>query len=105
MFGRIVPPGLGSLIDDPVTVQFVHRSLAYAVAAAVLAAAWSAYRAGAGRRALAMAALVVAQFALGVLTVVGGVPIVVAAAHQAGAALLLAATLWTAHWCRQGRRA
>lgn len=105
MFGRIVPPGLGSLIDDPVTVQFVHRSLAYAVAAAVLAAAWSAYRAGAGRRALSMAALVVAQFALGVLTVVGGVPIVVAAAHQAGAALLLAATLWTAHWCRQGRRA
>lgn len=104
MFGRLVPPGLGSVIDDPVSVQFVHRSLAYAVALAALGVAAATYRAGAGGRALAVGGLVVVQFGLGVATVVGGVPVALAAAHQAGAALLLAATLSTAHWCRQGLR-
>ncbi len=82
------------------SVQFVHRSVAYAVAAAALAIAVATFRAGGGRRSLAMGGLVVAQFALGVLTVVYHVPVPVAAVHQACAALLLAATVWTAHWAR-----
>lgn len=92
MLGSLVPP-LASLIDDPVSVQWVHRSLAWFVAAAAL---WIAVRAG-GRRGALLGGLVVLQFTLGVLTVVGGVPLAVAAAHQAGAAALLAATLWLAH--------
>ncbi|TRW18046.1 COX15/CtaA family protein [Glacieibacterium frigidum] len=92
MLGALVPP-LGSIIDDPVSVQWVHRSLAWFVAAAAL---WIAVREG-GRRGALLGGLVVLQFALGVLTVVGGVPIAIAAAHQAGAAALLAATLWLAH--------
>lgn len=94
MLGQLVPP-LASLIHDPVSVQWVHRSLAWLVAAAMLAVAWRERRAG--HRAGLMAALVVLQFAMGVLTVIHGVPIPLAAAHQAGAALLLAATLWLAH--------
>ncbi len=94
MFGRIVPP-IASLVDDPLSVQWVHRSLAYAVAAAALGIAWHARAAG-GRAAL-VAGLVLLQFALGVLTVVGGVPVALAAAHQAGAALLLLSILWLAH--------
>jgi cytochrome c oxidase assembly protein subunit 15 len=97
MFGQWVPP-LASLIDDPVSVQFVHRSLAYVVAAAALSVAFVTFRAGAGQRAVAMAALVILQVALGVATVINGVPIPLAAAHQAVAALLLASTIWTAHW-------
>lgn len=92
MLGSLVPP-LGSIIDDPVSVQWVHRSLAWFVAAAAL---WIAVREG-GRRGALLGGLVVLQFTLGVLTVIGGVPIAVAAAHQAGAALLLAGTLWLAH--------
>ncbi len=100
MFGQWVP-SLGSLIDDPVSVQFVHRTLAYFVAFSALSVALVTFRAGAGRRALAMTALVLLQVTLGVLTIVNGVPIALAAAHQAVAALLLASTIWTAHWSKQ----
>ncbi len=97
MLGQWVPP-LASLIADPVSVQFVHRTLAYAVAASALAVAFVTFRAGAGQRSAALASLVVLQFTLGVLTVIHAVPIPLAAAHQACAALLLATTVWTAHW-------
>lgn len=99
MLGRLVPP-LGSIVSDPLSVQFVHRSLAYAVAATALAVAFVTFRAGGGKRSAALASLVVLQFTLGVLTIVHGVPVPLAAAHQATAALLLAATVWTAQWSR-----
>ena len=98
MLGRWVPP-LGDLIHDPVSVQWVHRSLAWGVAAAVVAVAVANREAG--HRAGLVIALVALQITLGILTIVHGVPIPLAAAHQAGAALLLAATLWLAHWQRQ----
>ncbi|UAJ10030.1 COX15/CtaA family protein [Glacieibacterium megasporae] len=101
MFDQWVPP-LASIIDDPVSVQFVHRTLAYAVALAALAVATVTFRAGAGRRAMAMGVLIVLQVALGIATIVHGVPIALAAAHQACAALLLASTIWTAHWSLRG---
>jgi cytochrome c oxidase assembly protein subunit 15 len=105
MFGQIVPPGLASLINDPVSVQFVHRSHAWLVAAAALAIALRLFRAGAGGRALALGAVVIAQFALGVATILSGVSIPIAVAHQAGAALLLATSIVAAHWCWRGRSA
>ncbi len=105
MFGQIVPPGLASLIDDPVSVQFVHRTLAWAVAASAIWVAWRLYSAGAGARALAIGGLVLLQFTLGVATIVYGVPIAIAAAHQAVATLLLGATIAAAHWSVQGKSA
>ena len=105
MFGSLVPPGLASPLNDPVTVQFVHRSLAYAVAAAVLWSAWILSSAGARRQAAWLGGAVLVQFALGVLTIVSGVPIALAALHQAGAAVLLTATIVAAHWAWQGRGA
>ncbi len=101
MFDQWIPP-LASIVDDPVSVQFVHRTLAYAVALAALAVATVTFRAGAGRRAVAMGVLVLLQVALGIATIVHGVPIALAAAHQACAALLLASTIWTAHWSLRG---
>jgi cytochrome c oxidase assembly protein subunit 15 len=102
MFGVLVPDGIAAtardLVADPVTVQFLHRSLAYAVAAATLAVAWRLWRAGAGARALVLGALVLTQFALGVLVVVNHVPIPLGVAHQGVAALLVAAVTWAAHW-------
>jgi cytochrome c oxidase assembly protein subunit 15 len=87
-----------NLIDNPLAVQFAHRSLAYLVAAAALAIAWRLWRAGAGWRAGALAGAVLGQFALGVAVVLTGVPLALGVAHQSGAALLLLATVAAAHW-------
>lgn len=107
MLGALVPPGIlnnmRDAIADPVSVQFLHRSLAWAVAAAILLAAVQLWRAGAGVRALALGGLVLVQFALGVLVIINHVPIPLGVAHQGVAALLVAATVWAAHWSRRGR--
>ena len=105
MFGRLVPDSLvttaGDLINAPVTVHFLHRSLAWTVAIAALLIALQLWRAGAGIRAWALAATVISQFALGVATVLSGVAIPLGVAHQAMGALLVAATVWAAHWTLQ----
>ena len=102
MQGALVPEGLASPLNDPFTVQWLHRSLAWVVAAAILYTAWTLRRAGAGLLAPALAAAVLLQFALGVATVMLGVPIAIAAAHQAVAAILLALLVGAAHWARRG---
>jgi cytochrome c oxidase assembly protein subunit 15 len=105
MLGAVVPPGIAQgaadLINDPVTVHFLHRSLAWVVALAALHIAAKLARAGAGPRAWALGGAVVAQFALGVATVLSGVAIPLGVAHQAMGALLVAATVWAAHWSVQ----
>jgi cytochrome c oxidase assembly protein subunit 15 len=50
-----------------------------------------------------MGALVLVQFALGVAVIIGHVPIGLGVAHQGTAALLVAATVWAAHWSLRGR--
>ena len=106
MFGALVPDGiLGSAIDavsDPVSVQFIHRSLAWIAAGGVLAVAALLWRAGGGVRALALGGVVLAQFVLGVSVILNHVPVWLGVAHQAGAALLVAAMVWAAHWSRRG---
>jgi cytochrome c oxidase assembly protein subunit 15 len=87
-----------NFVDNPLGVQFAHRTLAYAVAAAALMIALSLWRAGAGWRATALAAAVCVQFALGVAVVLGGVPLGLGVAHQAGAAILLLSAVAAAHW-------
>jgi cytochrome c oxidase assembly protein subunit 15 len=107
MFGALVPDGIMAtardLVADPVTVQFVHRSLAWVVAAVTLAVAVRLWMAGAGRRALVLGGLVIAQFGLGVLVILNHVPIPLGVAHQGVAALLVAAMVWAAHWSVRGR--
>ncbi len=104
-----VPPGLASieplwrnLLDNPIAVQFVHRTLAFLVAAAAILIGLRLRRAGARLEGMALIHMVVLQFALGVATILGGVPIALGVAHQAGAAALVAVTAWAAHrsWAR-----
>ncbi|MCB9170968.1 MAG: COX15/CtaA family protein [Flavobacteriales bacterium] len=90
------------LTDHPDGVQFVHRNLAWLVALGFLGVAW-AYR---GRGDLApalkwMAAAVVLQFTLGVLTVLTQVDLLLGVLHQLGALVLLTALLNVVH--RTGR--
>ena len=112
MDGSFVPSGYGQLqpfirnwFENVAAVQFDHRLLAMATAAAVLALWLAGWRAALPRRArLALHALLAAamlQFALGLGTLLLVVPIPLAAAHQAGAVLLLTAALVLRHQLRR----
>jgi cytochrome c oxidase assembly protein subunit 15 len=92
----ILSPVWANVIDNPVHVQFIHRWFAFPAAAGLL---WLAVRAwqSAPRAAIAVAALVVLQIVLGIATLLSGVQIDLAIAHQANAALLLIAAVAAAH--------
>ena len=98
----MLEPALRNLADNPVVVQFVHRWLAFVVAATALALALRAWLAGRRVEAGALAATVAAQILLGILTLLSGVQIDIAVAHQGMAVLLLGAMVTAAH--RLGER-
>lgn len=93
----MVTPAWRNAIDNPIVVQFLHRWIAFAAAGALVWLAYRARAARAGRVAAVLVGLVVLQIALGIATLLSGVEIVVAVAHQANAALLLIATVVAAH--------
>jgi cytochrome c oxidase assembly protein subunit 15 len=70
-------------------IHWSHRLFALVVVLAVAWAAWRTYRLHRGLS-LAIAALLALQFSLGVANVAFSLPLALAAAHNAGAALLLA---------------
>ena len=109
--GGFVPAGYAQLqpfvrnwFENIAAVQFDHRLLAMTAAAAVLLLWLAGSRAALPRPArLALHALLVVaalQFALGVTTLLLVVPIPLAAAHQAGAMLLLTAAIVLRHRLR-----
>ena len=98
----MLTPAPANLVDNPIVVQFIHRWLAFAVAAGLLWLAWRARLAGHTRVAAGVAALVTLQIALGIATLLSGVEIVVAVAHQANAALLLITSVVAAHGMSAG---
>jgi cytochrome c oxidase assembly protein subunit 15 len=113
MNGHLVPPEI--LMLDPwwknflynmATVQFVHRTIAWLLIVAVPLAWWRAMRRPlAPRQRLAchlLLAALVLQIALGIATLLAAVPVVLGAAHQGGAVLLFAASLWAAHELGRG---
>ncbi len=91
-------PAYINLFENITTVQFDHRILATTTFASVLAFWVIGRRRGARgglRRALdALAVMVCLQVALGIATLLLVVPVVLATAHQAGAALLLGLAVW-----------
>jgi cytochrome c oxidase assembly protein subunit 15 len=112
MDGRFVPDGLGTLspwyvnvFENITAVQFDHRMVAYAVAAVALWQVVSLARAGTDEctdeRAVGsaglLAAAVLAQIALGIWTLVHGVPLALGLAHQAGAAIVVATATLNLH--------
>ncbi len=103
MDGRFVPPAevLGAfdplwrnLVDNLATVQFQHRMTAYLLLAVAAVQAWATSRAvpgtGAARRAVALAGLVAAQAAIGIVTLVLAVPLWAGLLHQLFAMVVLA---------------
>lgn len=114
MDGRLVPAGYAdmspfwrNLFENHAAVQFNHRWLG--IGAVLLAVAFAWHCRTAATDAFARAALLAvpvaacAQAALGIATLLLWVPIPLAAAHQAGAVILLSAAAAAAH--ALGRRA
>ncbi len=111
MGGRLVPSDYAALapfwrnwFENPASVQFDHRVLAMTTVLAVLllwAAGMRRSLASPARAALtALLAAALIQVALGVSTLLFVVPIPLAAAHQAGAMLLLTAAIVFRHTLR-----
>jgi heme a synthase len=90
-------PFLRNFADNPIVVQFVHRWLAFAVAGVAVWLAVRAWDSGHRREAGLVGAAVGIQVLLGILTILSGVQIDIAVAHQGMAALLLAAMVAAAH--------
>jgi cytochrome c oxidase assembly protein subunit 15 len=97
----VLDPWYLNFIGNMGTVQFDHRLIAWALLILIPMLWWRASRLPVSRSArfashLQLVALAV-QFTLGVATLLLGVPVVLGAAHQAGALLLFAASLAVAH--------
>ena len=116
MDGRLFPAGYAglhpfvrNLTENVIAVQFDHRLLATLTAAATLATVVAGVLARAVlpvASGLALACLgcaVVIQYSLGVTTLITGVAVPLAIAHQATAVALLAAALTLAHTLRGAR--
>jgi heme a synthase len=107
MDGRLIPEGLFQLepvwrnfFENIMTVQFVHRMSAYFLVTLIFVQ-WLVSRAPSvpaphRLRALILLWLALGQASLGILTLVLMVPLPLALAHQAGAAILLGFAV--AHW-------
>lgn len=97
MGGKLMPgemfamsPALLNFFENHAAVQFTHRWLAVAALVAVLGFAWR-------MRAPVLATAIVIQLVLGILTLLSGVSLPLAALHQAGAIATLAALLYELH--------
>jgi heme a synthase len=94
---------LRNFVDNPIVVQFVHRWLAWVAALVVVWLGLAAWVRGFRVEGGLLIGAVFAQIVLGILTLLTGVGIVVAVAHQGMAAILLALAVLAAH--RLGERA
>jgi cytochrome c oxidase assembly protein subunit 15 len=93
----MMAPWLLNLVDNPIVVQFIHRWLAWVVAALVALLAAIAWQRGHRKHATALILAVGTQISLGIATLLTGVAIPIAASHQGMAVLLLATLLATSH--------
>jgi cytochrome c oxidase assembly protein subunit 15 len=105
MQGQFFPAGVDwsrgtfwALTNDPYLIHFLHRWWAWVVVAGLVVFARKVRRApGARRASIAIHSAFGTQVLLGIVTVLSGVALWLAALHQAVGALLLTATVWGAN--------
>ena len=104
MDGAIIPDGLGvmqplwrNIFENALTVQFIHRCIAYLITAYLAVMLWRQHRAGgfAGVHGWLprLGLLVLVQVALGIAPLLSFVPISLAVGHQAMAFMLAGVTV------------
>ncbi|MCC7547038.1 MAG: COX15/CtaA family protein [Burkholderiales bacterium] len=112
MNGSVIPPEYFMLtpwwdnfLHNMATVQFNHRLIAWALFFLVPVLWWRAQRAGVrgGLRLPLdlMCVMLLVQLGLGIATLLLHVPVALGTAHQAGALVLFALALWSAHALRR----
>ncbi|WEK06427.1 MAG: COX15/CtaA family protein [Candidatus Devosia phytovorans] len=104
MDGALVPDGLGvmqpfwrNLFENNLTVQFIHRTIAYVIVAYVAVLLWQQHAMG-GYKGVhgwlpRLAILILLQAVLGIMTLLHAVPISLAVGHQALAFMLAGVTM------------
>lgn len=104
MNGRLVPEGIDwsngavwAMANDPFLIHFIHRWWAWVAVAALVLFARKVKTAGSRPALIAIHSAFGIQILLGIATVIEGVPIALAAMHQAVGALLVIAAVWGAH--------
>ncbi len=108
MDGKLVPDGLTAqspwylnFFENVTTVQFDHRVTAYALVVLALAHLVTLIRSADDERIVGsagvLAACVLAQMLIGIWTLLWGVPLELGLAHQAGAAVVIAAATLHLH--------
>lgn len=100
LFPQGVPmlePFWRNIVDNPIVVQFAHRWFAWAAAATLFVLAFRTQKAGAKGAAHAVMTAVSVQIALGIATLLTGVDLWIAVAHQAVGALVVATTVVCCH--------
>lgn len=113
MGGKFIPddflmlePWFENFLENPATIQFVHRMVAYAI---LIVGFWL-YLTSRGaevdtrlRRGIAvLLGLILLQIVLGILTLLYVVPVSLGAKHQGGGMLVLAAALYVLHRIQAG---
>jgi len=93
----MLDPWLRNLVDNPIVAQFIHRWLAWGVAAGVAGLAYAAFRRERNGWGAALIGAVAVQISLGIATLLSGVRIPIAAAHQGMAVVLLGTILAASH--------
>jgi cytochrome c oxidase assembly protein subunit 15 len=91
--------GIGSLINNLASVQFIHRSLAYLITVIVImliVKVWKDKQLEAGQKksAYLLGGLIVVQIVLGVYTLLNSVPVALGVIHQATAFFVFATTIY-----------
>lgn len=104
MNDHLVPEGIAwhgslwqTLTSDPYLVHFLHRWWAWGAALLLILLARRAKAMGARPVSIALNATVGGQILLGIATVLSGISLPLAVAHQAVGALVLGAAVWAAH--------
>ncbi len=92
-------PRFNDLFETAAAAQFNHRLGAYLLAGASVWFFIIARKTKINARAQVFVAAILLQIALGVWTVLAATPIALGLAHQAGALIVLAAALYSAHGC------
>ena len=101
----LLSPWWDNFLHNMATVQFNHRLIAWALLFLIPVLWWRAWRAGVrGQLGLPLDLLMLmllVQVGLGIATLLQRVPVVLGTAHQAGALVLFALALWSAHVLRR----
>ncbi|HVF82914.1 MAG TPA: COX15/CtaA family protein [Sphingomicrobium sp.] len=90
-------PAIGNFVDNPITVQFVHRWLAFAVLTFAVVLARQVKKVGGRRESIILHSAIGTQILLGIWTLLSGVHLHVAVAHQGMAVLVILGFVLVAH--------